>query len=190
MRVRLRPAPNAMEMALLYPRPHAHARWADHVIRVGETIRLAQALLPVGGTVADLSCGDGAIAHGLLGARNLILGDFAPGWPIQGPIERTALDVARDSVDLWILSETLEHLDDPELVLRLVRARARRLVLSTPDGERPDPADARCNPEHVWGWDCEEVGRMLEATGWTPLRRRVLEHPAGGMYSFQLWGCE
>lgn len=186
MRVRLRSAPNEMEMLLLYPRPHVHTRWADHIIRVDETILMAAAMLPQGGTVADLSCGDAAIARSLAvshGAR-LILGDFAAGYEHQGRIEDTIQRIAPESVDLWILSETLEHLDDPEAVLWEIRRRAKALVLSTPLGETD-----RSNREHVWGWDCEEVGRMLEATGWTPGLHKVLEHPAGGIYSFQLWGC-
>lgn len=186
MRVRLRLAPNEMEMLLLYPRPHVHTRWADHIIRVDETILMAAAMLPRGGTVADLSCGDAAIARALAashGAR-VILGDFAAGYEYRGRIEETIQCIAPGSVDLWILSETLEHLDDPEAVLREIRSRAKALVLSTPDGET-----GRSNREHVWGWDCEEVGRMLEATGWTPQLHKVLEHPAGGVYSFQLWGC-
>ena len=88
------------------------------------------------------------------------------------------------SVDLWILSETLEHLDDPELVLRLIRERAKALVLSTPVG-----ADGDTNPEHLWSWSADDVAEMLEAAGWTVQLHKVLEHPAGGIYSFGLWGC-
>lgn len=186
MRVRLRPAPNEMEMMLLYPRPHVHTRWADHIIRVDETTRMAAQLLPHGGTVADLSCGDATIAHSLEashGAR-LILGDYAPGYPIQGRIEETVFHV--EHADLWVLSETLEHLDDPERVLGLIRERADRLVLSTPDGE---PGGIKPNAEHIWSWSCHDVAEMLERTGWTAQLHKVLEHPAGGIYSFGLWGC-
>jgi hypothetical protein len=174
-----------MEMLLLYPRPHDHTRWADHIIRVDQTIRMAEALLPKGGTVADLSCGDAAIARSLQAthAAHAILGDYAAGYEYQGRIEETIQCIAPDAVDLWVLSETLEHLDDPEMVLCEIRRRAKALVLSTPDGE-----NGAGNPEHIWSWDCEEVGRMLEATGWTPELHKVLEHPAGGIYSFQLWG--
>lgn len=185
MRVRLREAPGAEEMARLYPIPHDHTRFPDHLIRVQETISMASTMLRRGGTVADLSCGDAAIARALQashGAR-LLLGDVAPGYELCGRIEDTVACVS-GTVDLWILSETLEHLDDPEAVLQAIRSRARALVLSTPDGET-----GTGNPEHIWGWDVEEIGRMLKASGWMPLLRRVLDHPAGGIYTFQIWGC-
>lgn len=186
MRLRLRAAPNDFEMMLLYPRPHVHTRWADHIIRVDETTRMAAMMLPHGGWVADLSCGDAAIARSLAEMHDakLMLGDFARGYAHQGRIEETALNIPPDSVDLWILSETLEHLNDPELVLRLIRERARALVLST-----PVDADGDTNAEHLWSWSSDDVAEMLEATGWTVQLHKVLEHPAGGIYSFGLWGA-
>jgi len=185
--MRLREAPNDFEMMLLYPRPHVHTRWADHIIRVDETIRMAAELLPHGGTVADLSCGDAAIARSLEKTHGapLILGDYAPGYPIQGRIEETALSIRPDEpVDLWVLSETLEHLDDPERVLSLIRERARSLMLSTPVDEGRDVGNA----EHLWSWSADDVAEMLERTGWTVQLHKVLEHPAGGIYNFGLWG--
>ena len=187
MRVRLRPAPGPREMQMLYPEPHDHTRWPDHLIRVEETTRMALEMMPRGGTVADLSCGDATIARSLAErcGAHCILGDFAAGYEYQGRIEDTVQCIAPGAVNLWILSETLEHLDDPELVLREIRRRAAQLLLSTPIGEM-----TAGNREHLWGWDCEDVRRMLEATGWNPVRHEVLEHPASGIYSFQLWGCE
>lgn len=145
--------------------------------------------------IADLSCGDATIARGLGmvhssmpgGTSNLILGDFAPGYPFTGPIERTIHEVLMP-VDLFILSETLEHLEDPEIVLREIRTRSRMLLLSTPVDA--DVAMERAtNPEHLWAWSVEDIDEMLVAAGWTVAQHRVLEHPAGGIYSYGLWGC-
>lgn len=180
---------------MLYPRPHDHTRWKDHLIRVEETIKMGEQLL--GGDVftdtrfpiiADLSCGDAAIARALTPtARNLILGDFAPGYEIQGPIERTICDL-HVPVDLFVLSETLEHLEDPEAVLREIRTRSRMLLLSTPVDA--DPAEERAtNPEHLWAWSAEDVDQMLDEAGWHWRQHRVLEHPAGGVYSYGLWAA-
>lgn len=187
MRVRLRETPNEMEMMLLYPRPHDHTRWADHIVRVDETIRMAAELLPWGGTVIDLSCGDAAIARSLAASHgaHIILGDYAPGYEYRGPIEETIRCIAPDAADLWVLSETLEHLADPEAVLGAIRPRAVHLILSTPIGESAEEG----NVEHVWSWLAEDVEAMLGATGWTPSPRRMLDHPAGGVYSFGLWAC-
>lgn len=202
MRVRLRPAPTRLEMRMLYPRPHDHTRWKDHLIRVEETIEMGKQLL--GGDVctdtrppivADLSCGDAAIARALGtvhssrpdGTSKLILGDFASGYYYVGPIEKTIHEIPVP-VDLFILSETLEHLDDPELVLREIRLYSRMLLLSTPVDA--DPAEERAtNPEHLWAWSAEDVDQMLDEAGWQIAQHRVLEHPAGGIYNFGLWGC-
>src|SRR5213076_938668 len=140
MRMRLRPAYSEAELAELYPVPHDHTRWPDHLLRVAETIKLARELVPEPLVVADLSCGDAAIARAL-DAEITILGDLAPGYEITGPIERTILPVP--SADLFICSETVEHLDDPDTVLKHIRKRCRALVLSTPLAEFTP-----VNPEH------------------------------------------
>lgn len=185
MRRRLRPTPTAGELAALYAVPHDHLRWEDHVFRVDVTSALAHHMLPPGGTVADLSCGNGLIARRLQvshGAR-MILGDYAPGYEHTGPIEQTIDRI--DRVDLFVCSETIEHLDDPDAVLRQIRARTDRLLLSTPDGEADD-----ANPEHVWGWDAEAVEGMLREAGFQPdIHTTVDLRPAGGVYAYQIWAC-
>lgn len=187
---------------MLYPRPHDHTRWKDHLIRVEETIKLGKQLL--GGDVftdarfpviADLSCGDAAIARGLGTVHSskpgetskLILGDFAPGYSLTGPIEQTIHEIPV-SVDLFILSETLEHLEDPELVLREIRVRSRMLLLSTPVDADVEMEQAT-NPEHIWAWSAEDVSEMLTSAGWQIGLHKVLEHPAGGIYNFGLWSA-
>lgn len=185
MRIRLRPMPTPDELATMYAQPHDHTKWTDHLFRVAVTSALAHHILPTGGTVADLSCGDGAIARRLGHSHNarVILGDFAPGYEICGPLEETLHQL--DRVDLYVCSETIEHLDDPDMVLRLIRAKTDKLLLSTPDGE----TDTR-NPEHVWGWDAEAVEKMLRDAGFIPEIHTTLDlRPAGGPYSFQIWAC-
>lgn len=185
MRTRLRPMPGDVELATLYAAPHDHLRWADHVYRVDVTSAIAFHLLPRRGAVADLSCGNAIIARRLeqsLEAR-LTLGDYAPGYEHTGPIEET-IEVI-DPVDLFVCSETIEHLDDPDAVLRQIRAKTDRLILSTPDGETDTG-----NPEHVWGWDAEAVEKMLRDAGFIPNTHTTVDtRPAGGIYSFQIWAC-
>lgn len=185
MRTRLRPAPAPDELAKLYAAPHDHLRFADHVYRVDVTSALAHHLVAPGGTVADLSCGNALIARRLQashGAR-LVLGDYAPGYEHTGPIEQTIEQI--DPVDLFICSETIEHLDDPDAVLARIRAKTRTLLLSTPDGET-----GTGNPEHVWGWDAEAVEKMLRDAGFVPdVHTTVDLRPAGGEYAFQIWAC-
>jgi SAM-dependent methyltransferase len=178
VRVRLRPAYSPEQLTALYPKPHDHTRWPDHLIRVDATIDLARDM-GVPEIVADLSCGDAAIGRALAPSGRLFLGDFAPGYEYQGPIEET-LDFL-EHVGMFICSETVEHLDDPDAVLAAIRKKADALVLSTPLGEFTD-----INPEHYWGWDVAGVGEMLTAAGWAAEIQRDVITPWA---SYQLWGC-
>lgn len=181
MRIRLRPAYTESELAKIYATPHDHRRWIDHHLRVGVTIEFCGWFKSCGvQTVADLSCGDAAIARAL-DVEERILGDYAPGYKWTGPIEETIHQIR--NVDLFILSETLEHLDNPEQVLMEIRKKTRYLVLSTPEGETSNG-----NPEHYWGWDSTEVERLLVGAGFTPEIHTVLNLREYG-YDFQIWGC-
>lgn len=185
MRVRLRDMPTADELAQLYAVPHDHMRWDDHRIRVDVTSALVHHMTRRGALVADLSCGDAAIARRLADSHDarLILGDYAPGYEHTGPIEQT-IELIPD-VDVFICSETIEHLDDPDAVLRQIRRKTGNLLLSTPDGETDGS-----NPEHVWGWDAEAVEKMIRDAGFTPIVHTTVDlRPAGDKYAYQIWMC-
>lgn len=180
MKVRLRSAYDLSTLMTVYPMSYDHTRWSDHVQRVNATIDLARRLCPTLNSVADLSCGDGMIASSL-DASSVVLGDLVPGHDLVGPIEETLLKIGH--VDLFICSETIEHLDDPDRVLVDIRRHADHLVLSTPIGE------ISCdNPEHYWGWDQDAVREMLTIAGWIPvIQEDLVTTPRH--YDFQLWGC-
>lgn len=180
MRKRLRDLP---DLTQTYPALYDHTRWSDHIVRVGVTVSVATWFRDAI-TGADLSCGDGAILNAVadrLDMERLYLGDFVPGYEFQGPIEETIKQIP--NVDLFILSETIEHLEDPDSILRQIREKTKYLVLSTPDGEWADS-----NPEHVWGWDNAEIRSMLESAGFTIDIYNSLKFP-DGYYTFQIWGC-
>jgi hypothetical protein len=186
MRIRLNPALSREELTRQCPEPHKHDFWPDHRLRVTQTIALAREM-GVPPVVADLSCGDAAIGR-TLAPHKLILGDFAPGYEICGPIEET-IGLIPSDVGMFILSETLEHLDDPDDMLAKIRLKADTLVLSTPIGETGNR-----NIEHYWGWDTADVHIMLTRAGWQPEYQcdvRYLSHPGSGWApaSYQLWGC-
>jgi len=148
----------------MYPVPHDHLRWRDHHLRVEVTVRVGRWILeglePEAYSGADLSCGNGSIL-GSLQVIKKYYGDFAPGWPLTGPIEKTLDEIPH--VDIFVLSETLEHLDDPDLVLRGIREKSGQLLLSTPVGCWNDS-----NLEHLWAWTREDLEDMLRAAGWHP----------------------
>ena len=182
MRIRLRGAYSDEDLQKVYSMPHVHTGWPDHRQRVRSTIALAGWFENVQ-SVADLSCGDGAIIDAL-DVPIKYKGDYAPKYEIHGAIEDTLLQIPR--VDLLILSETLEHLDDPDLVLRMSRTKARYMVLTTPNGEDNDG-----NPQHYWGWDDKDIRAMLIGAGWNPVIYQSLEFAdASLVYDYQLWGCQ
>jgi hypothetical protein len=181
-RLRLRPAYTSDELAKVYATPHDHSGWADHQVRVAMTAQFTHALTGRIVAGADLSCGDGAILKAL-DVGTCYLGDFAPGHQFTGPIEATVEQIP--SVDMFVCTETLEHLDDPDLVLKKIRAKARRLVLSTPVGAFDDT-----NPEHYWAWDRGEVEDMLRAAAFDPAVFFELDFRAcQGTYSYGVWWC-
>jgi len=182
MRKRLRPAYPASELSTVYPSTYDHTRWPDHLDRVAQTITFAHTAFPQAVSVADLSCGDAAIAQALADHwdADCILGDLVAGYEHHGQIEDTITAVG--PVDVFICSETLEHIDDPDHLLEQIRATASRLILSTPCDE------TITNPEHYWAWGAADVAAMLERAGWQPVAYQFIEYPDLDV-RYQLWAA-
>lgn len=179
MRTRLRDLP---DLDATYPVLHDHRLYgAGHDLRARTTIALGQWLHAEvgGGRVGDLSAGNGAIAQAI--EPNAILGDYAPGHQLRGRIEDLILEMP--TVALYVCTETLEHLDDPDWVLQVVRSKAEGLVASLPECDGTDE-----NGEHVWQFDREGGEAMLEVAGWTPVTHAALDVP-DGPYRYHIWGC-
>jgi hypothetical protein len=157
-RQRLRPAHTPEELARIYAVPHNHAQWSDHILRVDTTVKFGTEVFGALSLGADLSCGSGAILRGLPVARR-IFGDFAPGYQYTGPLEETLEQIP--DVDLYVCCETLEHVDDPDAVLKQIRAKSAALLLSTPIDAWDDT-----NEEHYFAWSSADLVEMLAATGW------------------------
>ena len=184
-RRRLRPAYSPEQLQSLYRTPHDHSRWPDHHLRVNVTVQVARWLVrdKAVESAADLSCGDGYVL-GQVPARRKFYGDLAPGYEFQGPIDKTLTELPHD-VDLFVCSETLEHLDDPDAALAGIRTRARQLVLSTPVDAWSDD-----NPEHYWAWSRADVEDMLAAAGWGQHVYTAVDfRPIGLPYCFGIWGA-
>lgn len=182
MRQRLRPAYSSEELAQVYATPHEHWQWKDHQLRVAMTIAFASWFKDVN-SVADLSAGDAAIINAIP-AKDKYIGDFAFGYELTGSIDETIDLILK--VDLFICSETIEHLDDPEATLRKIRAKTKAIIITTPDGEINDG-----NPQHYWGWDSDGVEAILKSVGFTPVIYNKLTFSDPGLvYDYQFWGCE
>jgi hypothetical protein len=177
---RCRPEYSPEELAEVYAEPWSfNPEWEDHILRREATVEMMNRHLQPGLTVADLSCGDGYLAEQ---RPDLIwtLGDYAPGWPVTGPIELTLPEIPTQ--DVLVSTETLEHLNDPSSFLRAARLKASRLLLTTPLKNEYDD-----NPEHYYAWDDEAIGVMLEESGWRPVDFAKTNPPFG--YVFQIWMC-
>lgn len=183
-----------------YPSGYAHDAWPDHVERVAASVEMLRRWQAQFRTAADLSCGDGAVLHGLasgldrawLGDLNAVRTGRRPWTGIDVNVLTPAalpdsLVLLPEPVDLFVLSETLEHMDDPDDILRRIGDVARYLFVSTPLNEAADSG----NQEHYWSWDQDDVHRMLEAAGWSPLElellRPVSTRDLPGAYTYQLW---
>jgi hypothetical protein len=182
---RLRPAYADDELRGVYAQQYDHTRWDDHVQRVHATLDFihASTVPSQRRIVADLSCGDAVIARGVEDTRLVILGDYVENdeYAYHGPIERT-IDLI-GYVDLFILSETLEHIDDPHPLLVKIRQHATYVVITTPLDEQDDG-----NPEHYWGWDNYGMLDVLEQAGWRSLKYEAFTPQVPEVYyTYQMW---
>lgn len=165
----------------MYATPHRHDSSriisGDHAQRLKLTLELAQRFIDDSDLIgADLSCGDAALAY-MFPGLTWFLGDFAPGYPIRGPIEETIHQVP--SVDVFVCCETIEHLENPDAVLAEIRKKTKKLILSTPVCTWIDE-----NPEHIWAWDTDAVLLMLGKAGFTSVGRAITDAQPG--YIFQI----
>jgi SAM-dependent methyltransferase len=175
--------------------------WFEHRVRLG-MIAGAMASSECR-SVLDPAAGDGSLeelAERLFHFDWVVLGDISqpnvnemidrygdrPGWRFAcGDI----MDIIADGppVDLIVLSEILEHLEDPDAVLRAARDRAGTLIASSPV-MRPGQVDD--NPEHLWMFDRTGYRDMLQGAGWRTMYSSVIEFPPASYYDFQLWVCK
>jgi hypothetical protein len=177
-RQQLRDEHSPETLAEMYATPHDHRRWGDHLIRVDHTIAAGLKLCGPGvDSAADLSCGNGAVLDAMPAATKHY-GDLAPGYRYTGPLVETVAQIP--DVDLYVCTETIEHLWDPALILKMIAGKTRLLLLSTPIDAWNDG-----NPEHYWAWDREAVEDMLEAASFKVLDFTSVQ-PS---YHFGIWTC-
>ncbi len=182
---RLRPKHSQEFLDKLYPEPHDHGLYGrGHGLRVEITQTIAKDMArEVQATVvADLSCGNAAIAKYL--DLPTILGDYAEGYEHTGPLENTIKEIPH--VSLFICSETLEHLDDPVTALQHMREKAEGLILTTPINAWEDT-----NKEHYWAWDRGGVEELLTKAGWESNVFVMLDSTVfNETYTYGIWGCK
>ena len=176
-RYRVRPPLSDVELEELYEKND----WSLFVQeeRDTATVELGCTLDPSEVTsIADLSAGGAKITPTIAAHYGVtpVLGDFGKRYryPITGRIEETIGTI--EPVDLFVCSETLEHLEDPDPVLAQIRTKTKRLLLTTPVWEEP----YLVSHGHLWTWRSEDVDDMLTAAGFTEWEYR-------GVSLFGLW---
>lgn len=183
-RIRLR------ETAQQNTEPYRHDKWPEHRKRVEWTIehgvRFTRYLHAC--AITDLSCGDAVIPLALW--AEVTQPDCPPylgtlvdrddvNLNVVGPIEETIR--LAPPTDLFVCTETIEHLEDPDTVLREIRRVAFGLLLTTPVAED----SAIENWEHLWSWDEDDVRDMLDRAGFRHVV--ALERLECDFYTYQLW---
>lgn len=175
---------------------------AHHIDELGHRERLQEAAVLVaeavlymassdhyiqgkGMTLSDLGAGDGGFLQFLkLGLPDLTTWgyDLSPAnvhfAGLRG-VDVRLTDFASESEilygDITVLTETLEHLEDPHGVLRSIPSKF--IVASCPYTE----TDEQHYEFHLWAWDVEGFDRLFHDTGW-----RILKHYTEGMSQFVL----
>lgn len=180
---------------LRYPEGYQHHVWPDHSERVAESVSFLTPWVTSRAMVsaADLSCGDGALIDRLpWPVQDRTRGDLvpAPHLDLHGPLPDSLESLTGTTVDLFILSETLEHVPNPDQLLYMISQYAEHLFLSTPE----DEAITTGNPEHYWSWGTDDLRAMLAGAGWAPLAHEVFvplsTRHMHNPYRYQLWLAE
>ncbi|MBU6427628.1 MAG: hypothetical protein KGR26_01330 [Cyanobacteria bacterium REEB65] len=167
----------------LYARPdwYADIERAPHVDQEEHRPRIelaARMIADVGpSSVVDLGAGDGGLLS-LLGHDRIVVPrwgyDLIPaniaGAMVRGEAVRYG-NFLTDPVEwgeLCVMTETLEHLEDPHAAVRAVQSRY--LVASSPFTE-----DEESHYEfHLWAWDMDGYRALLEQGGFAVMRHETV----------------
>lgn len=186
MKVRLRDAPAS------YDGTRDNFVSGNHAMRTLICGSMIATIAPM--TILDPACGDASIveaAHRQRPIEYALLGDIskrqiksiAPTFSHRAEVADLLELMDRPGrFDLVVLTEILEHIEDPVMALRLARMRADFLLASSPVG---DPEE-RANHEHVWAWDEAGYELMLRDEGWDPRAKLLLTFP-GTPWNNQIW---
>lgn len=169
--------------------------WSNHAARALVTGSLIAWAAPE--YICDPACGDASIleaAYQIRQFKHATLADISgpqieslrPTFPATWEVGDLN-DVIADTPTSWdcvVLTEVLEHLEDPDATLGLARKHSQMLVASSPIG---DPEHGG-NHEHLWAWDEDGYGQMLSEAGWTEILRTTITMPnING--NAQIWVC-
>lgn len=186
---KLRPFYPADKLHELYGHAYQPDQWIEHKLRLDATIDIAVRLATMQQlhTVADLSCGDRTVVNALhdrIGMECVATNDITTGVPIDVALNEwwNAGPDTLPVVDLFICTETIEHLEAPWTVLEKIAAKTKWLLLSTPLDEKEDEN----NWEHYWSFTSTDVAELLRQSRFNMLHCDVLMNDHW-VYRYQVW---
>jgi hypothetical protein len=176
---KLRRFMDAEELKSCYGKHYDPTVWPEHMKRIEATKAFIQRLVDDQGlkTAADYSAGGTPLMASVANLELLETSDYS----LSG---RDIIDEVRrmEPVDLYVCTETIEHLECPWTLIEEVARKTRWLVLSTP----LDEPWGSGNWEHYWGFTLDDVRTMLEQSGISPMRQQIV-HGENWTYAYQLW---
>lgn len=154
-------------------------------------------------SICDPACGDGSVvlsAHALRPINRAVFGDISGNTirtilPRDLPFPEVEVRIQDafktldelDWVDCIVLTEILEHIDNPDDLLMLAHNKARWLVASSPIV--PEGVEDHTT-QHIWSFDMDGYREMIEGAGWKPkvwMTANCEDHPYAS--GFQVWGA-
>ena len=194
----------------LYPEPFDYTNavrsnedWPDHRLRALVSGAMLAWMQPT--SVLDVACGDASIVRYALGLpratggiQHVYLNDIskaqieslkvAAGFKLalidtklsNLPVDEL-LQTITGKVDVIVMTEILEHVEDPDLILRLAATKTDQLLVSSPE-MRTGQIDS--NPEHLWMFDGQGYETMLVEAGWRVVQKTHLTFRSE--YDFQI----
>lgn len=165
---------------------HADRERVDHLSQPWHADRLHQAakfirqVAPA--SVVDLGCGDGGLLSLIKDIPSWGL-DFQDsnqaGW-IERGVTGTLCDVFNDRPadlkwgELAVMTEVLEHLDNPQDAVRWVGEHVKYVVASSPDNETPLACEAD-HDSHLFAWDWDGYEKLFTDAGFVIVDHALID---------------
>ena len=147
--------------------------------------KVLSTIIPSKSRVIDIGCGTGRWSRVISEFNCEVLGidystqDISTARALGGNVKYLEFDAAKKIEDLGnfdfaLLIHVLEHIDNPELLLREVRGNCSKLVIEVPDYEsnalnwtrRKLGRSYYSDADHVREYSLDSITKQLEATSW------------------------